>query len=166
AVVVGIGVAVPALVHEAVYQAPVSPAKKPAVTVNPVGPGSPRGLIGSGRINGKKWRLVVQKPGTAGAGKNQQCFYASGAASGAGCGPLLTSDSANPMALNSVGQAYFGVLAPDVTGVTVMFADAAVLVLHPVEAYGQRYVAFAVPRSLPIARVSAYSHRTALGSSV
>ena len=163
AVVVGIGVAVPALVHQAVHQAPVSPAKNPTVTVNPVGPGSPRGLIGSGRINGKKWRLVVQKPGTAGAGKNEQCIQASGAASAtSACGPLFTTESAHPVGLNNLGLAYFGVLAPGVTGVTVTLADGAVLVLHPVEAYGQRYVAFAVPHSLPIARAVAYSGHTEL----
>jgi hypothetical protein len=167
AVVVGIGAAVPALVHQAVHEAPVSPAKNPTVTVNPVGPGSPRGLIGSGRINGRKWSLVADRPGANGAGKGGQCFHASGAASAASvCEPMLTPDSGHPVALNLVSQAYFGVLAPDVTRVTVTLADGAVLVLHPVEAYGQRYVAFAVPRSLPIARVSAYSHRTALGSSV
>ncbi len=163
AVVVGIGVAVPALVHLAVHEAPVSPAKNPTVTVNPVGPGSPRGLIGSGRINGEKWSLVVEKPGTAGAAKNEQCIQASGAASGASyCGPLLTSDSTHPVQLNFIGLAYFGVLAPGVTGITVTLGDGAVLVLHPVEAYGQRYVAFAVPHSLPIAGAVAYSGPTEL----
>jgi hypothetical protein len=163
AVVVGIGAAVPALVHQAVHQAPVSPAKNPTVTVNPVGPGSPRGLIGSGRINGKKWSLVVEKPGTEGAAKNEQCIQASGAASAtSACGPLLTSDSTHPVGLTILGQAYSGVLAPGVTGVTVTLADGAVLVLHPVEAYGQRYVAFAVPHSLPIARAVAYAGHTEL----
>ena len=170
AVGVGVGVAVPGLLHQSSAQPALSPARKLTVTVNPVGAGSPPGLIGSGRINGKKWRLIAMKPGTGGVGKNQQCFPPSGAASGSeACGLLLTSDSTDPVALNSVGSvnlAYFGVLAPDVTGVTVTLPGAAVLVLHPVEAYGQRYVAFAVPHSLPIVKVVAYSHRVDLGSSV
>ena len=164
AVVVGIGVAVPALVHQAVHEAPVSPAKKPTVTVNPVGPGSPRGLIGSGRINGKKWTVIAQRPGTGGAGKNSECFYGSGIASPNGeCLQLvqLAVASGFPVAFDSFGddfaQAHFGVLAPGVTQVTVILADGTRLVLRPAEAFGRRYVAFTVPVRLAVARIIAYS---------
>ena len=42
---------------------------------------SRHGLIGSGRIDGRKWSLVAQKPGAGGVGKNTECFLASGAVS-------------------------------------------------------------------------------------
>ena len=37
------------------------------MTVQAPGPHSPAGEIASGTVNGKSWRLIVEKPGTGGA---------------------------------------------------------------------------------------------------
>lgn len=172
AVGVGVGVAVPGLLHQSSAQPALSPARKPTVTVNPVGPGSPPGLIGSGTINGKRWRLVAQAPGAGSAGKGSECFQGSGAGlDSAGCVPIAApSGASTPADFNSVSgrlaQAQFGAVEPDVSQVTVTLADGTVLVLHPVEAYGLRYVTFAVPLTLAVTRVVAYSGHAELGYAV
>jgi len=167
AVAAAVAVAAPGLVHHLGRQAPISPTRKPVVTVNPIGAGAPRGLIGSGTINGRKWRLIADRPGTNGAAKHGQCFETSGAASGGlACGDLLTSNVAGGVGFDGLGNAYYGVPSANVTRVTVTLYGGTVLVLHPVQAYGQRYFAFAVPPSLAIARIVAYSQQAELSYSI
>ncbi|HEY4852839.1 MAG TPA: hypothetical protein VII22_18795 [Streptosporangiaceae bacterium] len=172
AVAVGIGVAAPSLIQQIARPAPASPARKPTVTVDPVGPNSPRGLIGWGTVDGKRWRMIAQPPGAQGGGKNEQCFQPSGAVADLVCGPVPAPlrNGADPASFSSVGangtQVQFGGVAPDVAYINVTLADGRLLVLHPALAYGQREVAFAAPQSLGIARVVAYSRQAELAYSV
>jgi hypothetical protein len=169
AAVVGVAVAVPALLHAAA-QAPVSPTP-PSVTVNPAGAEAKDGVIGSGRINGQRWRLVAQPPGTDGVPKGTMCFLVTGAGmNGQECLPSIAGSGGAPPAFASVGggraQAQYGVVPPAVTRVTVTLADGTVLGLHPTEAFGQHYVAFATPLPLAISRAVAYAGRSEISYTV
>jgi hypothetical protein len=169
AAVVGVAVAVPSLLHAAA-QAPVSPTP-PSVTVNPAGAEAKDGVIGSGRINGQRWRLVAQPPGTDGVPKGTMCFLVTGAGmNGQECLPSIAGSGGAPPAFASIGggraQAQYGVVPPAVTRVTVTLADGTVLVLHPTEAFGQHYVAFATPLPLAISRAVAYAGRSEISYTV
>jgi hypothetical protein len=162
AVLVAIGAGASALVPPG-SRGPVSP-QKPSVTVNPPGPHAPRGLISSGMVNGKSWRIVAQRPqvqGGPGGKAREYCFEASGAVSSEACGPALAADVGDPVNFSGLSggavETMYGAVAPDVTRAEVILADGTMLGLHPVAAYGGRYVGFAIPASLPIARIIAYS---------
>ena len=161
AAIVAIGViTVPSLNHGA------APAPAPAsgpytVTVQPPGPHSPAGLIASGTVNGKAWRIGVDKPGTHGAIRGRQYVYASGPAytyvSGSsggssalsGVGPALSAD-ADPVAFEGGGSSptssLYGAVRADVSYVKVRLGNGTVLTLHPATVYGVRAVAFASRR--------------------
>jgi len=162
AVVAGLAVGVPVLLRHSGIAETESPGH-PSVTVNPAGPVARGGVIGSGTINGKRWQLVAQRPGSDGASKNNQCFLASGAVSEQACYPASSPSGGNadPADFNTIGagpdQVQYGVVAPEVTRLTVTLAAGTVLELRPTEAYGQRYVAFAIPLPLAIERVVAYA---------
>jgi hypothetical protein len=158
AAVAGIGIAVTALLpHRA--QPPAAPGK-PVVTVNPAGPHSPRGLISSGTVNGKSWRVIAQKPDQY-HGQKEYCFGSSGAVSAFECHPPSTPDAADPVNFTILGggrvQLLYGAVAPRVTRADVLLADGTLLRLHPVAWFGGRYVSFPLPADLPIARIVAYS---------
>jgi hypothetical protein len=162
AVLVAIGAGASALVPPG-SRGPVSP-QKPVVTVNPPGPHAPRGLISSGMVNGKSWRIVAQRPqvqGGPGGKAREYCFEANGAVSSEACGPALAADAGGPVNFSGLSggavETMYGAVAPDVTRAEVILADGTMLGLHPVAAYGGRYVGFAIPASLPIARIIAYS---------
>jgi hypothetical protein len=142
------------------------------VTVNPAGLNAPHGVIGSGKINGKNWRLVAQKPGTGGVPDTSQCFLAEGAAVSADqdCEPVPYAGAGDAVDLSSIfgsqAEIQFGVVAQGVDRITVTLADGTVLVLHPTEAYGQRYVAFAIPLPPTITTIVAYSRRAELSYAI
>jgi hypothetical protein len=171
AVVVGVAVGVPGLVR------PVSPqpesAGQPRVTVDQLGPRAAGGVIGSGTINGRRWRLVVREQGSGRARASNLCFVASGAVSaGAACYGATSAigGASDPVAFNSIGdgraEVLFGEVASGVTRVTVTLAGGTVLQLRPTEAYSQRYVAFAIPLPLVIDRVIAYAGRGEISHAV
>jgi hypothetical protein len=164
AVVVGVGVGVPGLLRQASRE-PES-AGKPKVTVDQLGPRAAGGVIGSGTINGRRWRLVVQEQGSGRAQASNLCFVATGAVSaGSACYPKTSASggASDPADFNSIGggrsEVLYGDVAAGVTRVTVTLAGGTVLELHPTEAYGQRYVAFAIPLPLVIDRAVAYAER-------
>lgn len=139
------------------------------VTVRPPGPHAPAGLIASGTVNGKRWALTADKPGSSGVGPDQQ-FFASGAAFGS-AGPAYTGPPLNGGDLYPVNfivltggptQVQFGAVRADVSYVTVKLGNGTVLTLHPVKVYGGRAVAFAVPLGAPV--IDAIGHLTS-GSS-
>jgi hypothetical protein len=171
AVAAGAAVALPVLLGPAARREPESPGK-PAVTVNPAGPTARGGVIGSGTINGRRWQLVARRPGPGGAAANE-CFLGRGAVpANMECFGVTApgGGSADPVGFNSVGsgraQGLYGPVAPGVTRVTVTLAGGTVLELDPTEAYGQRYVAFAIPLPLAISRVVAYSARGEISEAV
>ena len=164
AVVVGVAVGVPGLLRP-VSREPQG-AGKPKVTVDQLGPRAARGVIGSGTINGRRWRLVVREQGSGGTKANNACFLTSGAVSaGEECYPVTPAGggASDPAAFDSIGggraEVQYAEVAGGVTRLTVTLAGGTVLELRPTEAYGQRYVAFAIPLPLAIDRVVAYGGR-------
>jgi hypothetical protein len=169
AVVVGAAAGVPGLLRPAPREPQA--AAKAKVTVDRLGPVAARGLIGSGTINGKRWRLVAQPPGSGGG--RDQCYLASGAVPADqvcyGVSPA-TGGSADPASFASLGagraQVQYAAVAAGVTRLAVTLAGGTVLELYPTQAYGQRYVAFAIPLPLAIDRVTAYAARAEMGYAV
>jgi hypothetical protein len=171
AVVIAAAAIIPAAVH--LGTAPEPPATRPAgyssVTVQPPGPHSPEGEIAQGTINGQPWRITISKPN----GIGQQCFQSAGQAVG-GHGPeICAQDTGTVIGAPIVFYESFppsdmampGAVATDVSYANVTLRDGAVLRLHPVEAWGARYVAFLAPRGT-VAKVAAYSARGEIATSV
>ena len=71
-------VAVPSLVHQTASPAPAAPVKSYTVTVQAPGPGAQPGLISSGTINGQRWSIRADRPGTGGAQPGQQNIIVTG----------------------------------------------------------------------------------------
>jgi hypothetical protein len=161
AAVVGLGVALPGLIRVA----PAVPAAAPAyhVTVNPPRPGDPSGLIGSGTINGRRWRVTL-----TGSGKDPAAY-----------GPGLTyvqfpvevpGPGDDPVSFQTDGgpdrTAEYGPVRADVTTVTMRLADRTLLTLHPVVYRGARWLAVVVPSRLRITNVIAYGRHGELAHAV
>jgi hypothetical protein len=167
AVVAGVAVGVPGLLRS--LDRPPQAAGKPKVTVDRLGSKAVGGVIASGTINGKRWRLVVQAPGSG--GRNDQCFLASGAVpADQACYGVTPPGSSDPAAFASLGagraEVQYAAVAAQVTRLTVTLAGGTVLELHPTQAYGERYVAFAIPLPLAIERVVAYAGRAEIGHAI
>jgi hypothetical protein len=143
-----------------------SPATSPTVIVRPPGPGSPRGLVASGVVGIKGWRLVVQKPD----GKTH--CYITGYATGDEIGTETLERPTDPVVLNTAEglsngvKVIFGPVQADVTRVDVRLADGQLLRLHPVQQYGLRYVAYATSLHQYVSRATAYAGRRELASAV
>jgi hypothetical protein len=173
AVAVAAGVGYPAVTHlRAAPTPPVTP-HRVVITDIPPGPGAKSGLVASGLIGDKSWRVTVDRPQQIGA-DTQQCFSAQGTAFPAqgtsqNCGSVLAPGT-GPVEFTGSGdgpsQAQIGAVAADVTYVVVTLADGQQLKLIPVRVYGTRLVAFATPMSTGIASAVAYldngQYRTAI----
>ena len=140
-----------------------------SVTVQPPGPHLSQGEIAQGIINGQPWQMTISKPN----GIGQQCFESAGAAVG-GHGPKVCAQDTGTVAGAPIAfyasfpppyLAMSGAVATDVSYANVTLTDGTVLRLHPVEAWGARYVAFLAPRGA-VAKVAAYSARGEIASSV
>ena len=157
------GVAAPFLLH----RPPSPPPAAQTVTVYPPGPGSPSGLIASGTVGGHRWRVSTDRPGSAVAGRGNQCFTALGVL---GCGPVTHPTGSAPVELTGTSaggmMAEYGPVARSVSYLTVQLASGQRLTLHPVTVFGTRYVAFAAPLHLAISRVTAYSRHGVLTTAV
>jgi hypothetical protein len=155
ALVAAASVGIPSVVGAVRHSAPS--ASSYTATVQAPGPHAPAGLIASGTVNGKRWALTADKPGSNGAGPDQQVF-ASGAAFGSArpayTGPPLNGGDLYPVNFivltGGPTQVQFGAVRADVSYVTVKLGNGTVLTLHPVKVYGGRAVAFAVPLGAPV----------------
>lgn len=165
--VVTAGVAVPLLLHQQASQPTLNQARHHHVTVRLAGPQSPAGLIASGTVDGRPWRLTTDKPGQGGATRGSQCFTV---LSTHNCGPVVGPTRADPVSFsgNSAGPTAveYGPVSAAVRYVTVRLADGTVLTLRPVRIYGARYVAYGVPVSEAVSRVTAYSAHGELASAI
>jgi hypothetical protein len=160
AAVIGLGVALPGLIRPV----PAVPASAPPyhVTVNPPRPGDPAGLIGSGAINGKRWRITL-----TGSGKNIT-------AGGPGLPDIeITPETPgrgdDPVSFSGGGSTLtdeIGILRADVTVVTMRLANGTLLTLRPVEYDGVRWIAVALPRRMGITNVIAYGRGGELAHAV
>jgi hypothetical protein len=165
-------IAVPSL-HRLAAPAPAPESGHYTVTVQPPGPGSPTGLIASGTINGQRWQLVTDKPGTDGATRGNQEITVSGPAFQnpmTGIVPDLSTGHADPVAFAGLGlpsaEAEYGPVQADVSYVKVTLDNGTVLMLRPVAAYGARVVAFAIPATAGIVSATAYSRHGELATAI
>ncbi len=149
ATVIGLGAALPGLVgHDS-----AAPAARPAyrVTVNPPRPAAPAGLIGSGTINGRRWRVTLTGSGNNISVQAQDTYFQVQA------GPPASGDG--PVLVTAIGSSavttVIGTLSPEVTTVTMRLAGGTVLTLRPVAYRGARYVAAEAPGQLGITRIVA-----------
>lgn len=167
--VVAAGVAVPALLHQQASQPALNRPRHPAVTVHPAGPHAPAGLVASGTAGGRRWRLTAFKPGTAGAARGAQCFTV---VSLRNCGPVPgpRPGRSDPVSFTGTSDGFtdaqFGPVSAAVSYVTVRLADGTALTLHPVSVYGTRFVGYVVPRRVKVSRITAYSARGELASTI
>ncbi|HEY8043587.1 MAG TPA: hypothetical protein VIF35_04940 [Streptosporangiaceae bacterium] len=165
--VVTAGVAVPLLLHQQASQPALNQARHHHVTVHLAGPQSPAGLIAAGTVDGRPWRLTMGKPGRDGATPGTPCFTVLGTQN---CGPVVGATRADPVSFsgNSAGPTAveYGPVSAAVRYVTVRLADGTVLTLRPVRIYGSRYVAYGVPVSEAVSRVTAYSAQGELASAI
>jgi hypothetical protein len=167
--VVAAGAAVPVLLHQQAGQPALTGPRHPTVTVSPAGRHAPAGLIATGVAGGRHWRLTASRPGPAGAAHAGQCFTVISARS---CGPVPDArpGRSDPVSFTGTSDGFtdvqFGPVSAAVRYVTVRLSDGEALTLHPVSVYGTRYVAYAVPRSLQVSGVTAYSARGELASTI
>jgi hypothetical protein len=135
--------------------APEAP-RPPLVTVVPPGPGSPAGQIASGTVGRAHWSARVTPPG-----KGQMCLIGSGD-TGRACGldatPLGPADLEGGLTAHGY-RLLGGPVQPRVTRVEILLADGQRLVLHPAAAWGQRWIAVALPVRTLILRAVAYHGR-------
>jgi hypothetical protein len=163
AVAAAVAVAVPAALHAGLLSKPVSRPKHHVVTVHPAGQHS-NGLIAYGTVDGKRWQIRAEKPGTGAASPADQCWVALNLE---GCGnKFATSDPADLQA-GSRGPtgAVYGPVAADVTYLRVALAGDEELTLHPVTAFGGRDVAFAAPTAI-VTSVTAYSRAGEIATAI
>jgi hypothetical protein len=160
--------AVPSLLHHTASPAPATPGKSYTVTVQAPGPGAQPGLIASGTINGQRWSIIADRRVVNGAHAGQQDIVVTGPGVGAPGGadlylPTLgTAAGPGPVPLigSTIGtkaQIQIGAVQADVSYVAVRLGNGAVLTLHPVNVYGTRAVALALPIRAEITEVAAYS---------
>ena len=88
------------------------------------------------------------------------------------CGPVPgpRPSRADPVSFTGTSDGFtdvqFGPVSAAVRYVTVRLSDGAALTLHPVSVYGTRFVAYAVPRSVQVSSITAYSARGELASAI
>lgn len=136
---------------------------RPAVTTP--GPNASFGVIASGSVDGKSWRLDARAPGTHGTSQDQEIVGVSGPAFGdAGMYetvPVLRAPSAVPVSFSGISsteaQAQYGAVRGDVSYVKVRLSDGSALTVRPVNLFGVRVVGFLVPASQKITEAIAYS---------
>lgn len=159
-------VVVPLSFHPQASPAPATGRGGYTVTVEPPGPHAPEGLIATGTVNGKSWQYTVGAPIKQGPHSGEQVVTAAGPA----FVPVqqVTTNIPFPGAGTPTAVIFFpqwgeqtaglyGAVRSGVDHLTVRLTNGTTLTLHPVAAFGQRLVAFAVPRGAVIVRVTAYS---------
>src|SRR5215467_3900235 len=154
-VVAAVTAGVPVLLQAA--SAPVPPAVSRApVAVHRPGPGSPPGLIAWGAAGGARWRATVRQ---APQGLVGFCITVTPARPQCASAWYLTRSSpVNLTTMHGHGEsATAGPVWHGVARVGVWLSDGTVLWLHPVAAYGLRWVAFVLPTRLTIVKVAAHA---------
>lgn len=130
------------------------------------------GVIASGRIDGKSWRIDARAPGSHGVSAEQEIVGVSGPAFGdAGMYETVGALRAPrdvPVSLSGISsteaQAQYGAVRADVSYITVRLGDGEVLTVHPVDLFGVRVVGFVVPAGHVITEVVAYSRDGEVGA--
>lgn len=147
---------VPGLLHQLRAPTPVAPPQKNLqVKAFIVGKHAPRGLIATGAIDGKTWRISVSRQG------KDICLTSSGTVAQAGCTPVGDYAAGQPATLDGVGggpiSTLYGIVSSQVALVNLDLSDGSVLNLHPVRFDGRLWIAAELPGRLTVTRVVAYS---------
>jgi hypothetical protein len=138
------------------------------------GPGSPRGLIAYGTVNGTRWKIAVMTQPSLNLGF---CMDTE-----SGPQPVTCSDNA-PLPKDNGGvpadfslfagwgkySANLGTVASDVSYLKVDFSNGQALTLYPVAIYGPSYARFVVlmaPYDSAVTSVTAYSSHGELGYAI
>jgi len=163
-------VAGPTLAHQLSHR--VSPtAPRYRVTVNPPGPGAPKGLIATGSINRVHWQMTAFEQRQS--GQPNVCVQAYGDANCSGGEPPRASDGGDPFSLYTGwgpgGETWAGIVRSDVAYLRVDLSNGQTLTLRPVAVFGRgnaSFVGFAVPFNGAITRITAYSVHAELAYAV
>jgi len=167
AVLAAAAVTIPLGFHAA-GPAPQAPQRHYHVTERPPGPGAERGLVATGRLNGRPYKLLVQG-------------QADGVMLNAGSfGTVFVNDPMTPASrtgdpaslttsIGSSPQVDVGTVRSDVAYVKVTYGNGQVLTLRPVDVLGLRYAPFVgivTPYPAAVVRITAYSGTAELGYAV
>jgi hypothetical protein len=158
AVVAAAAVAGPAWLHQ--QHSTALQAKPPAVTIVRPGPGSPAGLIASGKVGNRTWSARVTSDK-----KGRPCVQAGAMACGLFSQPSGIADIEGGTAEHGAPVMY-GPVRPAVTRVTVRLGDGQLLVLHPEKIDGTGWIAFPIPAHVGVTRVKVYAGRSELGYTI
>jgi hypothetical protein len=140
------------------------------VTLYPPGPGSPKGLIASGRIGGRHWLLMGRYTHRTGT-----CFvvWVRPAMDCTGGPPPRAYRVGDPLSIDGTDgtspQLEYGIVRSDVTLVRVSLSNGQVLALRPERVFGPGFAAgvgFPVPRTADVRQITAYSSKGELAYAV
>jgi hypothetical protein len=144
---------------------PTTARMPPTITVSQLAAHADHGVIASGTINSKAWRLRL----TTKSSKYGPC---SRPPSGwyLDCteqiGGLLKYAHPEPVDIWDYGSEFFGPVRDDVDRVALRLSDGAVVVLHPVEVFGHLWIGVILPPGLGPAKAVAYSRSAELAHSI
>ena len=121
------------------------------VTVQSLGPTAKSGLVGTGTINNKRWRVVLDTIQGDGCSPMPYVLTCGSTFYGSPVGPREVSF--NAAAANDT-QYQLGIVGADVTRVVIRLSNGTELSVRPVSAYGHRWVAVAAPIHAMVGAVS------------
>ena len=163
---VAAAITVAAAMASACQGSAVQPPKPPKLTVARLGQSASGGVIASGTINGKPWRVRLTladqqscdpKPGWA-----FDCLMTVGDV----VKHWQSERPTEPAKIFTFSPALFGPVRPGVTRVSMRLSDGAVVELHPVAAFGHRWIGIALPAALTPVEAIAYAGSKELGHAV
>jgi hypothetical protein len=174
AILVAAAIAIPLGLLRVSPPPPSGPSRHYHVTEYRPGPGSQRGLIAYGTVDGIRWKIAVDKMPTLSQGfcmdtesgpDPQTCVFDP---------PEPANNSGEQASFNLYSgwgkfSANLGTVASDVSYLRVGFSDGQTLTLYPVAIYGRayaRFVALMIPYSSAVTSVTTYSSHGELGYAI
>jgi hypothetical protein len=165
AVLAGAGTIVALKVHGS--NGPARHRAPPTITVFHLAARARHGVIASGTINGKAWRLRLTRKSS----KYGPCSVPPGGWY-ADCtmqiGGRLDrwSDFRGPAAIWDQDPVFYGPVHAGVDRVSLRLSDGAVMILHPVEVFGHKWIGVVLPSGLGPVKAVAYSRDAELAHAV
>ncbi len=156
-VVIALGVAVGPGLARAVGH--VVTGGTPKVSVTRLAPKAREGIVASGTIAGKPWQIEVMKASSF-AG-SWECAPATRFATYCQIGSNRLwgrIPGGEPAMLSAAGQTLLGRVRADIRRIRVRLSDGVIIDLHPVVAYGRRWVGLVFPAGSSVSTVTAYAH--------
>lgn len=139
------------------------PARPPRLTVARLSARAAGGVVARGATNGRPWRirltLAAQQSCSPQPGWAMDCVETVGDA-------VRQWDEPKPVAIWTFDPVLFGPVGPEVTRVDMRLSDRVVIRLHPVEAFGHRWIGIMLPSALTPVEAVAYSGRRELAHAV